>query len=59
MGDVARLVADWKFFLGACFLTGALLLPYAKPGPVMAGMVLAGLIRFAWAKITGGRDPAP
>ena len=44
----------WKFFLGSCFLTGALLLPHADVGPLLAGMALAGLIQLAWSRI-GGR----
>lgn len=41
----------WKFFFGACFLTGALLLPHAGLGPLLAGMALAGLIQLAWSQI--------
>lgn len=33
-------------FLGACFLTGAMLLPHARMAPVVAGMALAGLIQW-------------
>jgi hypothetical protein len=40
-----------KFFLGACFLTGALLVPHAGAWPVLAGMALAGLIQLAWSRI--------
>jgi hypothetical protein len=43
----------WKFFFGACFLTGALLLPHAGLGPLLAGMALAGLIQLAWSRIGG------
>jgi hypothetical protein len=43
----------WKFFLGACLLTGALLLPHAAIVPVIGGMVLAGLIQVAWGRISG------
>ncbi|MGE0703825.1 MAG: hypothetical protein AB7F99_14390 [Vicinamibacterales bacterium] len=39
-----------RFFLGACFLTGALLLPFAPAEPVLAGMVLAGLIQLAFSR---------
>ena len=42
----------WKFFLAACLLTGALLLPHAAVAPVVAGMVLAGLIQVAWSRIS-------
>ena len=45
---------EWTFFLGACFLTGALLLPHAGMMPVVAGMALAGLMHLAWSRI-GGR----
>jgi hypothetical protein len=41
----------WQFYLGACFLTGAVLLPRAHPLPVVAGMVLAGVIMAAWDRI--------
>jgi hypothetical protein len=43
----------WEFLLGACFLTGALLLPHAAPRPIFTGMALAALIRWAW--ISTGR----
>jgi hypothetical protein len=36
----------WNFFLGACFLTAALLVPHAGTGPVVAGIVLAFLLRW-------------
>ena len=39
----------WTFFLAACLLTGALLLPHGKAAPVVAGMLLAGLIQLVWA----------
>jgi hypothetical protein len=44
---------QWKFFLGACVLTGALVLPHARMVPVIAGMTLAGLIQLAWSQISG------
>ena len=40
---------QWKFFFGACFLTGALLLPYAPPPAIVGGMALAALIQWIWA----------
>jgi len=43
----------WKFFLGACFLTGALVLPHTRMAPVITGMALAGLIQVAWSLING------
>ena len=36
---------QWRFFFGACFLTGALLLPHANPEPIIAGMAVAGVLR--------------
>lgn len=42
---------QWKFYLGACFLAGALLLPHAGPGPVLLGMALAGLIQWIWHQL--------
>jgi uncharacterized membrane protein len=39
---------QWKFFLGACLLAGALLLPHGGIVPVVAGMVLARVIQLAW-----------
>jgi hypothetical protein len=44
---------QWKFFLGACFLTGALLLPHAGWRSVVGGMAIAGLIQVAWRRIVG------
>ena len=38
----------WEFFFGACFLTGALLLPQTSPLPVVIGMALAAVIMLAW-----------
>ncbi len=43
---------QWKFFLGACLLTAAFVLPHAGIGPVVAGMVVAGVIQ--WARSLGG-----
>jgi hypothetical protein len=42
----------WKFFLGACLLVGALLLPHAGVVPVVGGMVLARVIQLAWYGIS-------
>jgi hypothetical protein len=44
---------QWKFFLGACFLTAALVEPHAGMMPVIGGIALAGLIRLAWSRING------
>jgi hypothetical protein len=54
---LSRLVVQWRFFFGACFLTGALVLPYARPEPVLAGMAFAGLLRLAWFRVAGRQDP--
>ncbi len=43
---------QWKFFLGACLLTGALLLPHVGAVPVVAGFVLARVIQLAWSGIS-------
>jgi hypothetical protein len=40
---------EWKFFFGACFLTGAMLTPLAGLKPVTIGMVLAAAILWAWS----------
>lgn len=45
---------EWKFYFGACFLTGALLVPRAGLGPVAAGEVVAGVILAIGALIVGG-----
>ena len=39
---------EWKFFFGACFLTGAVLLPHAGIKPVVEGMALAAVILGLW-----------
>ncbi len=41
----------WAFFVGACYLTGALLLPRISPLPVFTGMALAAAIMVAWSRI--------
>jgi hypothetical protein len=45
---------EWKFFLGACFLTGALLVPHAGIMPVVEGMGLAALILGVWSRFGRG-----
>ncbi len=47
----ARSVVRWRFFLGAAFLTGALLIPRAGVAPVVAGIVLAGVVLFGYARL--------
>ena len=37
-------------FLGACLLTAAFLLPHVAWQPVLAGMAVAGLIRWGWSR---------
>ena len=44
-------------FAGACLLTGAMLLPHAPATPVLAGMVLAGAILWAWNLYRRSRQP--
>jgi hypothetical protein len=46
----------WEFFLGACFLTGALLLPHAAARPVVTGMALAAVLRWSSNWIGSGRE---
>jgi hypothetical protein len=46
----------WKFYLGACFLTSALLMPHAGLQPTAAGALLAGAVVWAWARFTRGRN---
>jgi hypothetical protein len=40
----------WRFFLGACLLTAAILLPHANAIAVIAGMVIAGLLQWSWSR---------
>lgn len=40
---------EWKFFAGACFLTGALLIPQAGLTPVLKGFGLAAIILGVWS----------
>jgi hypothetical protein len=44
---------QWKFFLGACFLTGAVLIPHTRWLPLIAGMALAGLLQLLFAWLSG------
>ena len=50
---------EWQFFLAACLLTGALLIPLAGIGPAVTGMVLAGLIQFGWSRRAVARRREP
>jgi hypothetical protein len=47
---------QWQFFLGACFLTGALLLPHAPGIPVIVGMMVAGIVHVVWFRISRHRN---
>jgi hypothetical protein len=49
-------LAHWRFFLGACFLTGSLLLPHGGRGPVVAGMALAALVHWGIRQSRGRRE---
>jgi hypothetical protein len=42
---------QWRFFFGACLLTGAVLLPHANARPVIAGMLLAALVQWGWPRM--------
>ena len=53
VGDLWR---QWRFFLAACLLTGALLLPHAPVASVVTGMALAGLVQVGWTWFSGRRD---
>ena len=46
----------WEFFLGACLLTGAAILPHAAPKTVAAGMALAAVLRWLWFRVRRKRD---
>jgi hypothetical protein len=38
----------WQFFLGACLLTGALLLPHAPVRSILGGFGLAAVVHLTW-----------
>jgi hypothetical protein len=42
---------QFRFFVGACFLTAAMLLPHANALPVVAGMLLAAAVQWAWSRL--------
>jgi len=48
---------EWKFFFGACLLTGAFLLPHAPAHSVFGGMALAGGVLFVWSMAVRHREP--
>ena len=41
---------------GACLLAGAALLPHAPARPVLAGMAVAGVIHYAWLRLSARRN---
>ena len=46
-----RLLAmQWKFFLGACLLTAAVLQPHAPTRSIIGGIGLAALAQWAWVE---------
>jgi hypothetical protein len=51
MGEPGRPRLEWKFFVGACVLTGAMLVPRAGATAVTAGMALAALILLVWSRL--------
>lgn len=58
-GGDDNFVFEWKFFFGACLLTGALLLPLGPSTPITAGMILAGLVIWLCWWFVRHRDHAP
>ena len=46
-----KLWVDWRFFLGACFVTGCVLAPHAQAWTIGVGMLLAGLIRWGYQNV--------
>jgi hypothetical protein len=54
--DLEAVAMQWRFFIGACLLTGALLIPHAGPGPVIGGMVLAAALRWGWSHVGGSNE---
>jgi hypothetical protein len=48
---------EWKFFAGACFLTGALLIPQAGLTPVLKGFGLAAIILGLWTWLAQRVNP--
>jgi hypothetical protein len=52
MDQPRRRRLEWRFFFGACLLTGALLVPGAGAGPVAAGCALAALVLLAWSRLS-------
>jgi hypothetical protein len=48
----------WKFFLGACVLTAAMLQPHAPVKSILGGMGLSGLVVLVWTLASRGRPGA-
>lgn len=46
----------WKFFLGACLLTAAILQPHAPARSILGGMGLAGIALWAWGLVSRHRS---
>lgn len=46
----------WRFYLGACLLTTAMLQPLAPAGSIVAGMGLAALVLLGWILISRHRS---
>ena len=51
-----RAATEWKFFLGASFLTAALIEPHAGAMPVAAGIVLAAVVRWGLSRSARGKS---
>jgi hypothetical protein len=47
---------QWRFFVGACLLTGALLQPHAPVKSVLGGIGVAALIQLALTRIQRRRE---
>ncbi len=43
-----------KMFLGACFLTGCLLVPHAGIAPTAKGFAIAGAVLWLWSRLGPG-----
>jgi hypothetical protein len=48
---------QWKFFLGACFLTATLVGPHVGIAPLAGGMALGGLILLAVSRARRRSSP--
>jgi hypothetical protein len=50
-GLTGSAAVQWRFFFGASFRTGALLLPHARATPVVAGIALACALQWGWSQM--------